>query len=317
MQTATLGGQLRVSRLCLGMMSFGATAWAPWVLDLAQAREVFCAALGHGVNFFDTSNSYSDGESERMLGRLVREHAARENVVLASKVGLPTLGGIGLAPAEIRRQLEGTLRRLHTDYLDLYQIHTWDEQVPIADTLGALEALRERGLIRAYGCSNLDAAQLAQAAAAGGRGFASAQLQINLLYREELVETVPWCRAHDVGVLAYSPLARGRLLGQAQADNAVRLSTDAKGDRLYGAAGGQMPARLAALAAQLGMTPAQLALAWVLAQPGVDGLIVGAMSPAQLAEAAEALARLPDATALAALDEGYRPREFLRVRLPR
>ncbi|AZG07018.1 aldo/keto reductase [Pigmentiphaga sp. H8] len=312
----------RMSRLCLGMMSYGDPAWAPWVVGLDTARALFRQGLENGIECFDTANYYSDGESERILGRLVREHGGRHRLTLATKVGLPVADGRGLSAAQIARQAEASLRRLDTDYIDLYQVHSWDETVPIEETLGALEALVDAGKIRAYGCSNLDHSQIAQAARAasllGARGYASAQLQLNLLYQEELRATLPACAEHGLDILAYSPLARGYLADAAagDAEAAARLSTDAKGQRLYGGPrGARVRAEQLRIAAELGAEPAAVALAWVLAQPGVRSVIVGASRSSHLDAALRGRdLRLPT-QALDRLAAAYEPRDYLRVRL--
>ncbi|MGD9942039.1 MAG: aldo/keto reductase [Burkholderiaceae bacterium] len=309
-------------RLWLGMMSFGDSGWAQWVRGIDAARPIFRRAIELGIDGFDTANFYSDGESERILGRLLAEHGVRDRVRIATKVGMPAMGGRGLAAAEIRRQVDGSLQRLGIDRIDLYQIHTWDFETPIDETLAALDALVDAGKIGAYGCSNLDAGQLRRsadaAAAAGLRGFATAQLQLNLLYVEELASTVPLCRTLGISVLGYSPLARGRLAGAAHGAGAVREATDAKAQRLYGA---PLPAALdAALAhacSESGASRAEVAMAWALAQTGVGGLIIGALDPAELDVAVRA-SRLSLASAvLAGLGAAAPRREFLRVPIPR
>lgn len=312
----------RMSRLCLGMMSYGDPAWAPWVVGQDAARVLFRQCLENGITCFDTANYYSDGESERILGRLVREHGGRHELTLATKVGLPVADGRGLSAAQTARQAEASLRRLETDYIDLYQVHSWDDAVPVEETLGALEALVDAGKIRAYGCSNLDHLQIGQAARAaaalGARGYASAQLQLNLLYQEELRATVPACARHGLHIMAYSPLARGYLAGPAagDAEAAARLASDAKGQRLYGGPrGARVRAEQLRIAADLGAEPAAVALAWVLAQPGVRSVIVGASQSSHLDVALRGRdLRLP-AQALDRLAAAYEPRDYLRVRL--
>lgn len=310
-------------RLWLGMMSFGDSRWAPWVRGIEAARPVFRKAMDLGIHAFDTANFYSDGESERILGALLAEHGVRHQVRVATKVGMPALNGRGLSGQEIRRQVEGSLSRLGIDCIDLYQTHTWDSGVSIGETLEALESLAVAGKIRAYGCSNLDAAQLRQAidAAKSGslRGFSTAQLQLNLLYIEELIQTIPLCRQAGISVLAYSPLARGRLAGARAgcAASALREATDAKAQRLYGAPlPEELEAALTRACQASGASRAEVAMAWVLAQPGVDSLIVGALDAGELDTAIEASRLALPSGHLAALSGAAPRRALLRVPIP-
>jgi aryl-alcohol dehydrogenase-like predicted oxidoreductase len=301
MQTTRLGRTgLEVSRLCLGCMSYGEPGRGnhPWTLGEAESRPFLKRALDLGINFFDTANVYSDGSSEEIVGRALTEYARRDEVVIATKVHgrmHPGPNGAGLSRKAILAQIDASLKRLGTDHVDLYQIHRWDYKTPIEETMEALHDVVKAGKARYIGASSMYAWQFAQALAVAERQgwtrFVSMQNYVNLLYREEEREMLPLCRSEGIGVIPWSPLARGRLTRDWDTHSA-RAETDEFGRTLYAKtadADRRVVEALAAVATRLGLPRAQVALAWVLQQPGITAPIVGATKLAQLDDAVAAL----------------------------
>jgi 1-deoxyxylulose-5-phosphate synthase len=304
-----------VSVLCLGCMSFGDPARGKheWSLPEAESREIIKAALDAGINFFDTANVYSDGSSEEIVGRALGEMADRDEIVLATKVHgkmRPGPNGGGLSRKAILSEIDHSLKRLGTDYVDLYQIHRWDYETPIEETLEALDDVVRAGKARYIGASSMFAWQFAQALATsdalGRARFVSMQDHYNLLYREEEREMLPLCASEDIAVIPWSPLARGRLTRPWDAETA-RTETDEFGATLYRDEDEQIVARTLEVAERLGRSPAQVGLAWLLSNPVVTAPIVGVTKPKHLEDAIAAVdLDLPD-DAIAALEEPYRP----------
>jgi aryl-alcohol dehydrogenase-like predicted oxidoreductase len=309
---------LDVSRLCLGCMTYGVPERGahPWTIDEPDSRPFIQRALELGINFFDTSNSYSDGTSEEILGRAIRDFARRDEVVIATKVFFPWRtgpNGGGLSRKAIFAAIDASLARLGMDYVDLYQIHRWDYSTPIEETLEALHDVIKAGKARYIGASSMHAWQFCKAlhvaTANGWTRFATMQNHYNLLYREEEREMLPLCAAEGVGVIPWSPLARGRLT-RPWDERSNRLETDEAGKRLYeatAAADRLVVERVAALAASRGVPAAQIALAWVLQKPVVTAPIVGASKPHHLDDAVAALGLALSAEEIADLEEPYVP----------
>ncbi|HEY0782992.1 MAG TPA: aldo/keto reductase [Thermoanaerobaculia bacterium] len=318
METTRLGHTgLQVSRICLGCMSDGTPTWRPWVLDEAASRPFIQRALAAGINFFDTANMYSLGESEAVLGRALKDFARRDEVVIATKVYYPMTNlpnGGGLSRKHVLSSIDASLQRLGTDYVDLYQIHRWDYETPIEETLGALADVVRAGKARYLGASSMFAWQLAKALYLADRHgwprFVSMQPHYNLLYREEEREMLPLCREEGLGVIPWSPLARGLLTGAArrgEGGTTARADNDTYTVHLYGDGGGETIARVAEVAKARGTGAAQVALAWLLAQPGVTAPIIGATKMEHLEAAIAAVGlRLTDEE-LKRLGELYRP----------
>lgn len=309
---------LRVSRLCLGCMSYGDPAWRPWILDEAAARPFFARALELGITFFDTADMYSLGASEEVTGRLLRELVARDKVVVATKVFFPTGDGAndrGLSRKHILSAIDASLQRLGMDYVDLYQIHRWDPETPIEETLEALHDVVRAGKARYIGASSMFAWQLARslylADLRGWTRFVSMQGHYNLLYREEEREMLPLCREEGLGVIPWSPLARGLLTRpwpEKGAAASSRAGSDSFTPTLYDQPSDRdVVDRLVEVAAELEVPPARLALAWLLHQPGVTAPIVGATRLEHLDDAAEAVRLELDDGVLRRLGEPYRP----------
>ena len=291
---------LQVSRLCLGCMSYGTPDRGPhpWTLDEASSRPFLKRAVESGINFFDTANVYSDGTSEEIIGRALKEYARRDEVVIATKVHgrmHPGPNGAGLSRKAILQEVDASLKRLGTDYIDLYQIHRWDYDVPIEETLEALNDVVRAGKARYIGASSMYAWQFAQALALSDRNgwarFVSMQNYLNLLYREEEREMLPLCAKEGIGVIPWSPLARGRLTRDWDTKTA-RVETDAFGKMLYGktdASDKAVVEAVAKVAAARKLPRAQIALAWVLSKPVVTAPIVGATRMEHLDDAIAAL----------------------------
>ena len=307
-----------VSRLCLGCMTFGVPdrGTHPWTLDEEKSRPIMRRAVELGINFFDTANSYSDGTSEEITGRLLRELTRRDEIVVATKVFFPTRtgpNGRGLGRKAIFQAIDDSLRRLGMDYVDLYQIHRWDDRTPIEETLEALHDVVKAGKARYIGASSMFAWQFATALQVamrhGWTRFVTMQNHVNLLYREEEREMLPLCRAEGIGVLPWSPLARGRLTRDWR-ETSTREETDEVGKKLYTAAVEADRAVIDAVggvAAARGVPRAQVALAWVLQQPGVTAPIVGASRVGHLEDAMAALGLRLTSEELAALEAPYVP----------
>jgi aryl-alcohol dehydrogenase-like predicted oxidoreductase len=310
---------VEVSRLCLGCMTFGVPdrGTHPWTLDEEKSRPIVRRAIELGINFFDTANSYSDGTSEEITGRLLREMTRRDDVVVATKVffptGAPGPNAMGLSRKAIFQGIDASLRRLGLDHVDLYQIHRWDDRVPIEETLEALHDVVKAGKARYIGASSMYAWQFATALQVSDRHgwtrFVSMQNHVNLLYREEEREMLPLCRAEGIGVIPWSPLARGRLTRDWR-ETSTREETDEVGKRLYTAAVDADRAvidAVAAVAAARGVPRAQVALAWVLQKPGVTAPIIGASRVGHLEDAIAALALELTPEELASLESPYVP----------
>jgi 1-deoxyxylulose-5-phosphate synthase len=291
---------LDVSRICLGCMSYGEPARGthPWSLDEAASRPFIKKALDLGINFFDTANVYSDGTSEEIVGRALKDFTRREDVVIATKVFnrmRPGPNGAGLSRKAIMTEIDASLRRLGTDHVDLYQIHRFDHATPIEETLEALHDVVKAGKARYIGASSMYAWQFAKALYVsklnGWTRFSTMQNYVNLLYREEEREMLPLCREEGIGVIPWSPLARGRLTRDWD-EVSARSETDEFGKTLYAAtadADRRVVEAVAKVAAGRGLPRAQVALAWVLQKPGVTAPIVGATKPNHLDDAVAAL----------------------------
>lgn len=316
---------LKVSRLCLGMMTYGSKKWRDWVLEENEAKPFIARAIEGGINFFDTADVYSNGVSEEILGRAVRDLVSdREDVVIATKCFFGTEGGrkvnrSGLSRKHILDACDRSLRRLQTDYIDLYQIHRLDPETPIEETLDALDHLVRVGKVRYLGASSMFAWQFAHCLHAAEREgyarFVSMQNHYNLIYREEEREMIPLCRAEGVGVIPWSPLARGFLAGNRPRDGGgetARARTDVFAQRMYYSDNDfAIAARNAEVAARLGVKPIQTALAWLLAKPGVTAPIVGVSRIEQFDDLFAALDLRLSAEDIRALEEPYRPHPVL------
>lgn len=307
-------------------MSYGTPAWREWVLDEEHSRPFFRRAFERGINFYDTADLYSNGISEEVTGRAIREFSSRDQVVLATKVFYPMGKGPndrGLSRKHIFNAIDASLRRLGTDYIDLYQIHRWDPNTPIDETLRALDDIVRMGKARYIGSSSCYAWEFAQslalADANGWSRFVSMQNHYNLVYREEEREMIPLCRKEGVAVIPWSPLARGFLAGnRRKGDQAVtsRARTDDFAHQMYYQdADFEIADRCAQLAERRGVAPAQIALAWLLHQPGVTAPIVGATKLAHLDDAIAALDITLDASELTFLEEKYQPHPVLGLDL--
>jgi aryl-alcohol dehydrogenase-like predicted oxidoreductase len=306
---------LQVSRLCLGMMSFGEPDRGahPWSLPEEESRVLIKRALEAGITFFDTANVYSAGSSEEITGRAIRDFADREDVVLATKVHgrmRPGPNGAGLSRKAILAELDASLTRLGTDYVDLYQIHRWDPDTPIEETLEALDSAVRSGKVRYLGASSMWAWQFSKALhLAGEHGwhrFVSMQDHYNLLNREEEREMLPLCADEGIGVIPWSPLARGRLTRDWD-ETTSRSETDEFGARLYNAADRAIVERVAEVAEARGVPRAQVALAWLLSKPVVTAPIVGVTKDRHLDDAVAAVDLQLSAEEIARLEEPYTP----------
>jgi aryl-alcohol dehydrogenase (NADP+) len=305
---------LEVSRITIGCMSWGdGGPDRPWTKDEAFAEQIVKAALDAGVNFFDTANVYSAGTSEEYTGRSLWKHAAREDVVLATKVFnrmRPGPNGAGLSRKAILQEIDASLARLGTDYVDLYQIHRFDPATPVEETMEALHDVVKSGKARYLGASSMYAWQFAKMQQAAERHgwtrFVSMQNHYNLIYREEEREMLPLCVDQGVGVIPWSPLARGRLTRPWDTQTA-RSETDEFGASLYRDEDRRVVDRVLAVAERRGVAPAQVALAWLLAQPAVTSPIVGITDPRHLDDALAAVELRLTEDELAELAEGYLP----------
>jgi 1-deoxyxylulose-5-phosphate synthase len=314
---------LKVSRLCLGTMTYGSSHWRPWVLDEAESRPFIRRALELGINFFDTADMYSLGASEEVLGRALRDFASgRDKTVIATKVFYP-LGDDpnqrGLSRKHILHSIDDSLRRLGTDYVDLYQIHRFDYETPIAETLRALHDVVQAGKARYIGASSMYAWQFAQmlytADQLGLTRFVSMQNHYNLIYREEEREMIPLCRDQGIGLVPWSPLARGFLAGNRRKEDfgeTLRAKTDDFGQKMYYTdADFAVVDRVSEIAGKRGIPNMQVALGWILQQPGTTAPIIGASKMHHLEEAVAALSVKLDAEELRALAEPYQPHTVL------
>jgi aryl-alcohol dehydrogenase-like predicted oxidoreductase len=310
---------LDVSRLCLGCMSFGRPGRGrhPWTLDEDQSRPLIRRALEAGINFFDTANSYSEGTSEEIVGRILREHARRDEIVVATKVFFPTFKKTpntqGLSRKAIMTAIDASLGRLGMDHVDLYQIHRWDNHTPIEETLDALHDVVKAGKARYIGASSMFAWQFSRSLHVADRGrwlrFVSMQNHYNLLQREEEREMLPLCAAEGIGVIPWSPLARGRLT-RAWDETTERGRTDEFGKTLYRAnveSDQRVVERVAEVASRRGVSRATVALAWLLHKPVVTAPIVGTTKPQHLEDALAALSLKLSAEEMRELEEPYVP----------
>ncbi|MEE4155002.1 MAG: aldo/keto reductase [Erythrobacter sp.] len=320
MQFTRLGQSgLSVSKLCLGCMTYGDTSkgWhGDWLLGEEESRPFFRAALEAGINFFDTANGYAGGTSEEITGKLLKEMASRDEIVVATKAFIPWRQAPntgGLSRKALMQAIDDSLARLGMDYVDLYQIHRWDDQTPIEETMEALNDIVKAGKARYIGASSMHAWQFAKAQetarASGWTAFIAMQNQLNLLYREEEREMLPLCEDEGVGVIPWSPLARGRLarpLGQ----ETVRSRTDGFGKAIYpaDAADDAIVEALARIAQARGAAMASVALAWHFTRGPVASPIIGASKPHHIADAVAALEIVLSDEEIAALEAPYRPK---------
>ncbi|MGE3177717.1 MAG: aldo/keto reductase [Vicinamibacterales bacterium] len=323
MQYVRLGTSgLTVSRLCLGTMTYGTPAWRPWVLDESGSRPFFERALALGINFFDTADMYSRGVSEEVVGRALKALAPRDRVVIATKAFYPLTDAPnagGLSRKHLMHAIDDSLRRLGTDYVDLYQIHRFDPETPIEETLEALHDIVKAGKARYIGASSMSAWQFAKmlyvADRHGWTRFVSMQNHYNLVYREEEREMMPLCREEGVGVIPWSPLARGFLAGNRRAtdggDTARARSDDFARELYYAESDFAIADRVVAVAERLGVRPTQVALAWLLSRPGVTAPIVGASKPGHLDDAVAALELTLAPDDVAFLEAPYQPHRVL------
>ena len=319
---------LKVSRICLGCMSYGEPATGKpkpgshaWTLNETESQPFFRQALDLGINFFDTANVYSAGESENVLGRFLKANTRREAVVIATKlhgVMRDEPNGSGLSRKAIFFELDQSLRRLQTDYVDLYQIHRWDYETPIEETLDALNDVVRSGKVRYIGASSMYAWQFTKALYLSDRHgwarFVSMQDYYNLLYREEEREMIPLCQAEGVGVIPWSPLARGRLARPWQTESTKRYETDLFGKILYGQTeeiDRRVVERVGQVSEKRGVPRAQVALAWMFSKPGITSPIVGATKPHHLSDAVAALSLHLTSEEIASLEEPYAPHPVL------
>ena len=312
-----------MSRLCLGVMTYGSKKWREWVLEEEESRPFLRRALEAGINFFDTADVYSNGVSEEILGRALKDFGpSRDRVVIATKVHGP-MGDDpnqrGLSRKHILQSIDASLKRLGTDYVDLYQIHRFDYETPIEETLAALDEVVRAGKALYIGASSMYAWQFAKMLYTAGRlglaRFVSMQNHYNLIYREEEREMLPLCREEGIGVIPWSPLARGFLAGNRRPGDygeTIRAKTDEYAQKMY-----YQPSdfavveRVTAIARQRGVSNAQVALAWLLAKPGVTAPIIGASKMQHLDDALAALTLKLDEAELRALEEPYQPHPVL------
>jgi 1-deoxyxylulose-5-phosphate synthase len=323
MQYVNLGRTgLRVSRLCLGAMTYGDPTWRPWILSEDAGRPILQRAIEYGINFFDTADIYSLGASEEVLGRALRDFTSRDKVVIATKAFFPMSGDPndrGLSRKHLLSAIDGSLRRLGTDYVDLYQIHRWDRHTPIEETLRALDDVVRAGKARYIGASSMPAWQFAKALYLSDRlgwtRFASMQNHYNLVYREEEREMLALCLEEGIGVIPWSPLARGFLAGNRRAadrGDTARAKTDTFAhDLYYTDADFAVADRNTEVAAARGVSPAQVALAWLLRQPAVTAPIVGASKMTHLEQAVAALEISLTEDEVRRLEEPYVPHRVL------
>jgi aryl-alcohol dehydrogenase-like predicted oxidoreductase len=309
---------LGVSRVCIGCMTYGIPDRGrhPWTLDEEKSRPLIKQAVELGINFFDTANVYSDGTSEEILGRALQEFTRREDVVIATKVHgrvRPGPNGAGLSRKAIFGELDNSLRRLGTDFVDLYQIHRWDPTVPIEETMEALHDVVKAGKVRYIGASSMYAWQFSKALYTsrlrGWTGFVSMQNHLNLLNREEEREMLPLCADQGIAVMPWSPLARGRL-ARAWNETSSRQETDEFGKKLYTQfpeSDRQIVDQVSAIASARGVPRAQVAMAWLVQKKGVTSPLVGASKPEHLKDAVAALSLKLSAEEIASLEKPYVP----------
>ncbi len=312
---------LKVSRLCLGCMTYGSSKWRDWVLDEAESRPFIKRALESGINFFDTANMYSDGASEEVVGRALHDFAGRDEVVIATKLFnrmRPDPNGRGLSRKAILTEIDHSLRRLGTDYVDLYQIHRWDYDTPIEETMEALNDVVKAGKVRYIGASSMFAWQFATSLYVselnGWTRFVSMQNHYNLIYREEEREMIPLCRDQGIGIIPWSPLARGFVAGNRSknAGETARSKSDEYAHQMYYQDDDfAVVDRLTEVAQAHGLSNVKIALAWILSKPGVTAPIVGASKPHHLDDAIAALSVKLSEGDIKRLEEPYRPHRIL------
>ena len=323
MQTSNLGKTgLKVSRICLGMMTYGTSKWRDWVLDYEAAVPFVARALDAGINFFDTADVYSIGVSEEVTGRALKQLALRDKIVIATKVCNPMSADAndrGLSRKHIMQSIDASLKRLGTDYVDLYQIHRWDPNTPIEETMEALNDVVRAGKALYIGASSMYAWQFAKAQHVAERHgwskFVSMQNHYNLVYREEEREMIPLCRDQGVGLIPWSPLARGFLAGNrtaAKQDETARSKSDDFAHSLYYKESDfRVVDAVSEVAAERGVKPAQVALAWMLQKPWISAPIIGASKMYQLDEAIGALEITLSGDEVKALESAYEPHRVL------
>ena len=314
---------LKVSRLCLGCMTYGTPAWRPWVLDEAASRPFIKRALEHGINFFDTANMYSGGVSEEVVGRALRDFAPRDQVVIATKVfySVDEEQGQGLSRRQIMRAIDESLRRLGVEYVDLYQIHRLDPDTPMEEICEALDDVVKAGKARYLGASSMPAWQFMKLLALqerhGWAKFVSMQNHYNLIYREEEREMIPLCLDQGIGLIPWSPLARGFLAGnrkRGEKGASLREQHDAYGHSLYYAdADYDVADRVVEVARQKGVPPIHVALAWILGKPGVTAPIVSATKLEQLDQLIAGMSVTLSAAEVASLEEKYLPHRVIGI----
>jgi aryl-alcohol dehydrogenase-like predicted oxidoreductase len=324
MQYINLGRTgLRVSRLALGCMTYGTPKWREWVLDEEASRPFYQRALEFGINFFDTADMYSLGESERVLGRALKDFGpGRDKVIVATKVFFPLTddpNAKGLSRKHIMHAIDDSLRRLGMDYVDLYQIHRYDYETPIGETIEALHDVVKAGKVRYIGASSMFTWQFAQmlytADRMGMTRFSTIQNHYNIVYREEEREMIPFCRDEGIGLIPWSPLARGFVMGNRRKEDlgdTKRAQSDEYAQKLYYQDSDfQIVDRITEVAKQRGVSNAQIALAWILAQPAVTAPIIGASKMGQLEDLVKALYVKLSEEELQALSEPYQPHRVL------
>ena len=313
---------LKVSQICLGTMTYGTPQWRDWVLTEEDSRPFIKRALELGINFFDTADMYSLGVSEEVVGHALRDFAQREDVIIATKVYWPTGDGPndkGLSRKHIMASIDASLRRLGTDYVDLYYIHRWDYETPIEETLETLNDLVRMGKVRYLGASSMHAWQFMKALGLadqhGWSRFVAMQNHYNLIHREDEREMMPLCRAEGIGVIPWSPLARGFLAGNRKRDERGVTTRDQSDqmahDFYFQDTDFQILDRVVELAEKKEVKPAQIALAWLLHQPGITAPVTGVSKMYQLEEAVESLNISLSAEECAYLEELYQPRPVL------
>ena len=315
---------LKVSRLCLGCMSYGTSQWRPWVLDEPASRDVIKRALDHGITFFDTADFYSLGVSEEVVGRALRDLATRDAIVIATKVFYPIANhpnAGGLSRKHIMEAIDGSLRRLGTDFVDLYQIHRFDAHTPIEETLAALHDLVKAGKVRYIGASSMYAWQFAKMVYTqrhrGWTEFVSMQNHYNLIYREEEREMNPFCVDEGIGLVPWSPLARGFIAGNRQRgrkDATLRETHDHYGQGLYYIdADYDIADKVVEVAKRKGVLPIQVGLAWILSRPGVVAPIVSVTKSEQLDQLVDGMRVTLTPEEVAELEAPYQPRSVAGI----
>ncbi|NTW03178.1 MAG: aldo/keto reductase [Oscillochloris sp.] len=308
---------MKVSRICLGCMTYGTPTWREWVLDEEASRPFFKRAIELGITFFDTADMYSLGVSEEVTGRALRDFAQRDDLVIATKVYQPMSNqpnDRGLSRKHILTSIDRSLQRLGTDYVDLYQIHRWDYETPIEETMEALHDVVKAGKARYIGASSMWAWQFAKAQQVAERNgwtkFVTMQNHYNLVYREEEREMIPLCTDQGIGLIPWSPLARGFLTGnrpKGEVPATVRGRTDTISHALYNEGDYAVVEQVSAIAARREVSNAQVALSWLLSKPAVSAPIIGASKMYQLEEAVAALDVALSAEEIAALEAPYTP----------